>query len=385
MEVKDALYVITSQLKSLNFIDPFNDEYYIIQTQKKDKLLAEDAKVEQQLSSTNDTIPIPLFKDTKEMVKKQEEETRRKLEEKQKSWVNQVQSLGTFTRYNVSEQRQLLSIVDDETKKSEDNSDEEQLYGSNSMTSFPFSGSVWKLRKSIDDIYTNVLEIEEMDYLLTTPAISGQSSRRQEILMDRKKSVNKLVGAMSILYKTKLIVTEGIDISRIPANVDVDSVSRLMAVSKGIRGISKGLPYLPSGYRAPLLPLLLNNVLQKNPPLPSSDEGKTEDTLLIVINRIMNDPNSDVTLPELTSCLEGIAKSFATSISMSLGNIIQQGSNGGMTLRSALASKNRAKVLQSLLMRGNNIISSGKPINDRDLRKFKEMQRNLEELLRTSG
>merc|ERR1719379_612973 len=103
----------------------------------------------------------------------------------------------------------------------------------------------------------------------------------------------------------------------------------------------------------------------------------------------MNDPNSDVTLPELTLCLEGIAKSFATSMSLSLGNIIQQGASTGaneaMTLRSALASKNRAKVLQSLLVRGNTIISSGKPINDRDLRKFKEMQRNLEEQLRASG
>ena len=202
MEVKDALYVITAQLKSLNFIDPFNAEFYIIQKQQKEKLLAQDAKVEQQVISTVENIPIPLFRETKEMVKKQEEENKKKLEKRQKSWVNQVQSLGTFSRYNISEQRQLISISDDNNNQNDSDSNEELSNGNSAIGSAPFSGSVWKLRKSIDDIYTNVLEIEEMDYLLNNPAISGQNTTRQEILSDRRKSVSKLVDAMSILYKS---------------------------------------------------------------------------------------------------------------------------------------------------------------------------------------
>ena len=278
MNASDVRYVVGKVLQPLETDDPFSDDYYFLQTKiKKNNILQEAAVKEKKDVPPPIYVPSPAWKDTKERIRSQMEDTKSKQSSKTREWEEREGVLGHTQKSDINRPKEILSVPtlrDMENKMEDDDS-----------IKIPFTSRLWSMRQAVQSGYDALYTVQELHHLLKTPTFSSNPQACSEIMFEVERAISLL--SQSVGIRVAVAGPPAIAGGNAPSSQEVTLegglVAAILQTSKGKKLMSRAIKLLVPEHRWALLPVILARLFQTPVKEQSEEEQKIEQTLLKIL------------------------------------------------------------------------------------------------------
>lgn len=320
MKASDVKFVVSKVLQLTETQDPYNDDFYYIQTTIK----KHEKRVREALDCNMPPppplpIPLPTWTETRERVKAEIDATRNRIENNSRLWESQEKVLGHTVRSDVSKPRAVLDLSTAEERLArcvppDADPSAPSLFGDvdplapNAHELYdagggcedddedrvnPFTTVLWNMRMAANRGFTALYTAQELHQLLMTPLVASNPMVRNEILANAQKSLALLSKCLGIKVHKP---SSEIDPNSLPVIIlDGALVAALLQTVKGKKLIARGLPIIPADERWTLLPVIVARILQKDPSEQSPEDAAVETTLLCTLIRFIEFEHQSIT------------------------------------------------------------------------------------------
>lgn len=278
MNASEVRYVVSKVLQPLETDDPFSDDYYFLQTKiKKNNILQEAAMKEKKEVPPPIYVPSPAWKDTKERIRSQMEDTKSKQSSKTREWEEREGVLGHTQKSDINRPKEILSVPtlrDIENKAEDDES-----------IKIPFTSRLWSMRQAVQSGYDALYTVQELHHLLKTPAFSSNPQACSEIMFEVERAISLL--SQSVGIRAAVAGPPAIAGGSAPSSQEVTLegglVAAILQTAKGKKLMSRAIKLLVPDHRWALLPVILARLFQTPIKEQSDEEQKIEQTLLKIL------------------------------------------------------------------------------------------------------
>ncbi len=278
MNSSEVRYVVGKVLQPLETDDPFSDDYYFLQSKiKKNNILQEAAMKEKKDVPPPIYVPSPAWKDTKERIRSQMEETKGRQSSKTREWEEREGVLGHTQKSDINRPKEILSVPtlrDIENKMEDEDS-----------IKLPFTSRLWSMRQAVQSGYDALYTVQELHHLLKTPAFSSNPQACSEIMFEVERAISLL--SQSVGIRAAVAGPPAIAGGNAPSSQEVTLegglVAAILQTSKGKKLMSRAIKLLVPEHRWALLPVILARLFQTPVKEQSDEEQKIEQTLLKIL------------------------------------------------------------------------------------------------------
>lgn len=249
------------------------------------------------------TVPNPTWKETKERIKLQMDQSRRNFTAKVKDWEEKEQVLGHRIRAEVSKPKELLSIpnLNDLELDLMDTGDSDNILLSTEWKS-PFNSRLWSTRAAVQQGYEALFTVQELQQLAQFPTVAQNQSAMEEIKREIEAAISLLSQSLGIrtlihasphhfgsgagssgagVMSTHGHSASGRELSILgnanEYNLDGRHVSAILQTVIGKKLLIRGIKFLSPQHRWALIPVILARILLPAPAsnaTVSADNGK---------------------------------------------------------------------------------------------------------------
>lgn len=404
MSTSDVRFVISKVLQPLETMDPYADDFYFLQHSiKKNAKDREKALNESKPTPRPINVPLPTWKETKERIAAQINQSRSALKEKTREWEAKEGVLGHRLRSEISRPKELLSLPALSELDFDINEDDDVEMKT------PFSSRLWSTRLAVQRGYEALFTVQELQYLLSSPLIASNAIAIEEIRREIESAIQVLADSLGIrtIYSDpfSLMSLDGSTNSN-NANIQLDGrhIAAILQTAMGKKLLSRGLKLLNPNQRWALIPVVLAKLLMTPnsastlpSAAPSSSSGANttdsnannagiseavEKRLLKTIIEylqysyqvylnLQKQPSLSATIPEAKEGIESFCKELLSRLRQVLKNILitqlpydtssgagqGQGSHGQRLRDALLVERTRAEVVHVVVSLGNEILS----------------------------
>eukprot|EP01033_Poteriospumella_lacustris_P006719 gene6719-4845_t len=305
MTASDVRYVVSRVLQPLETVDPYADDFYHIQFKLKKNRREREAAVREGKDEVPapPTVPNPTWKETKERIKLQMDQSRRNFTAKVKDWEEKEQVLGHRIRAEVSKPKELLSIpnLNDLELDLMDTGDSDNILLSTEWKS-PFNSRLWSTRAAVQQGYEALFTVQELQQLAQFPTVAQNQSAMEEIKREIEAAISLLSQSLGIrtlihasphhfgsgagssgagVMSTHGHSASGRELSILgnanEYNLDGRHVSAILQTVIGKKLLIRGIKFLSPQHRWALIPVILARILLPAPAsnaTVSADNGK---------------------------------------------------------------------------------------------------------------
>lgn len=299
MGYSEVSFVVRKVLEPTQTVDPFADDYYNLQfkIKKNDNMRDEAVHTGSPLPAML-FIPLPTWKDTKDRIRQQIENTNNAHSQRTKDWEEKQQVLGHNVKSNVARPREVLSMPSLSELMSEENSND------NGISRVPYSSRLWNMRQAVQKGYEALYTVQELQYLLHTPVVVANNLSRDEIIREIDKAISILAQSLGIRVIThlphqssasadasdgqhdpeeSLTATAAVAPPHHEISLEGGLVAAILQTAKGKRLLSRSFQLLSPDHRWALIPAILARILQVNPSDQQEEDKQVENKLIATL------------------------------------------------------------------------------------------------------
>jgi hypothetical protein len=354
MSASDVRFVASKVLQALETNDPYTDDYYYLQLQRKRNLTARDLAQHTRPNAPLPPLlpmPSPAWKDTKERIKLQVSLSRQHLVHAVKEWESKEQVLGHRIRTEVTKPREQLALPDmhDIDFTDYDNEDEGEWKA-------PFSSRLWSTRGAVQRGYDALFTIQELETLATSPMVGNNPLAMEEIRREMETAVDLLSESLGILNRHGEVAGQ--------CSLDGRHVAAIMQTTIGRKLLCRGLKLLSPQQRWALVPVVLARALMAaaaapgQQPVPANPEAQMVECRLLhsISDFISHCYQTHMQGGSLSIASENAALELLSQLRQCVKNVIITHMEKRKQLRDTLLSeKARAELMHLIVQVGDNV------------------------------
>jgi hypothetical protein len=366
MTASDLKFVISKVTGPLQTMDPFTDDFYMLQFQiKSANQAAVKAAKEGRPPPPQPSIPLPAWKDVKEKIRLQMEETRKGQQVRSSEWSEKEQTLGKSVKSNVNKPKQVLAVP---VRDVEDNDEGE------TAREAPFSTRLWSMRSAVQKGCAALYTVQELQHLLQNPMIAANPHTRADIMMEVETAVSLLSQAIGIKPSSSNMGPPTDIHGDNAVEIDAGLIAAILQSSKGKKLMSRSLKLLVPQHRWALVPAILSKVLQNDPDSMSKEDITVEKRLLRTVMAFMTESQEHQNflakeqLPEVAT----FSSSLLSKLRQCLKNAMVAQTEKSLLRKALLPSRTRAEVFHVIVRIGDTVSPSAQKKTVEDWESTKE-------------